>query len=270
MMDPTRREIVQGAGAFALSAAFASTLSGAAQAATDPASFDIDKAFSGFMADIGGNPSDGGGTVSFTGRDPILRSHFRIGTAMALPAMAAGVGAAAIWKDRMGEGQDLTVDLREAVYNVNPLMTPIMQHRIAAGRVPADDPVPRGFTFTPTINGRLYQAPVGLGNPFSFVAFETKDGRYVNVTGAYPHLNDRALRLLRTTPDRESITKAIKQWNAEDLDNAMIETRTVGGIHRTAQEWLDHPEGAALAKVPVIDIRKVGDSEPIPFTPDPR
>jgi hypothetical protein len=120
MMDPTRRELMHGVGAVALSAAFASTLSGAAHAASDPASFDIDKAFSDFMADIGGSPADGGGTVTFTGRDPILRSHFRIGTSMALPAMAAGVGAAAIWKDRTGEGQDLRIDLREAVYNVNP------------------------------------------------------------------------------------------------------------------------------------------------------
>ena len=213
------------------------------KSATTAFEFDINQAFATFMRDIGGSPSDGGGTVAFTGRDPILRrAHFRIGTSMALPAMAAGVGAAAIWKDRTGEGQDIKVDLREAVYNVNPLLTPIMQHRVAVGAVPANDPVPRSFTFTPTINGRFYQAPVGLGNPFSFVAFKTKDGRYVNVTGAYPHLNDRALRLLRTTPDRESIARAIKQWDAAALDDAMIETRTVGGVHRTTQEWLQHPE----------------------------
>ena len=130
-------------------------------------SFDIEQAFASFMKSLGESPSDGG-TVTLTGRDPILRSHFRIGTSMALPAMAAGVGAAAILKKRTGTGQDVKIDLREAVYNVNPLMTQIMQHRIAAGAVPANDPVPRDFTFTPTINGRLYQAPVGLGSPFSF------------------------------------------------------------------------------------------------------
>ena len=56
----------------------------------------------------------------------------------------------------------MAIDLREAVYNVNPLMTPIMQHRLAVGAVAPDDPVALGFTFTPTINGNLYQAPVGL------------------------------------------------------------------------------------------------------------
>ena len=81
---------------------------------------------------------------------------------MALPAMAAAVGAAAIWQARTGEGQDVAIDLREAVYNVNPLLTPIMQVRLASGAVAPDDPVATGFTFTPTINGNLLP---GAGRP---------------------------------------------------------------------------------------------------------
>jgi len=238
--------------------------------ANESIDFSIDAAFAEFMQGIGSTPQDGGGKAIFTGSDPILRSHFRIGTSMALPAMAAGVGAAAIWKMRTGQEQDVRVDLREAIYNVNPLLTPIMQHRIAAGRVPKDDPVPRSFAFTPTINDRLYQAPLGLGNPFSFMPFQTKDGRYVNITGAYPHLNDRALRLLGVSPERENITRAINQWDSKALEDAMVENRVIGVIHRSQEEWLKHPEGDFLANVPVIDIRKIGDSAPIPFTSKPQ
>ena len=39
------------------------------------------------MRDIGGSADDAGGKVTFTGKDPILRSHFRIGASMALPAV---------------------------------------------------------------------------------------------------------------------------------------------------------------------------------------
>ena len=192
-MNATRREVL-GTTAYLTAAALASGLGTAARA--EEAAFDIDAAFAVFMRDTGQEPGDGGGAVTFTGSDPILRSHFRIGTSMALPAMAAAVGAAAIWKERTGEGQDVAIDLREAVYNVNPMMTPIMQHRLATGAVPPDDPVAKGFTFMPTINGSIYQAPVAFGNPFSFVPFRTKDGRFVNITGIYPHLNQRALNLL--------------------------------------------------------------------------
>ncbi|MGA9943623.1 MAG: CoA transferase [Candidatus Cybelea sp.] len=264
-MSLNRREFIETASGAALAAA-AATGKTNAQSSTASTAFSIDDAFVVFMRDIGGTPTDGGGKVTFTGSDPMVHSHFRIGTSMALPAMAAGVGAAAVWKERTGEGQDVHVDLREALYNVNPMMTPIMQFRLAAGRVPADDPVARGFTFMPSINARYYQAPLGVGNPFSFVPYKSKDGRYMNITGIYPHLQERALILLGAIPTRESIALAVRKWNALELDNAMAEARAVGGIHRTTEEWLAHPEGKLLASVPVIDIRKVGDSAPIPFT----
>jgi hypothetical protein len=143
------------------------------------------------------------------------------------------------------------------------------QRVVGAMHRTTEDPVPRSFTFTPTINGRLYQAQVWLGNPFSFVPFQTKDGRYVNVTGAYPHLNDRALRLLDTVPSRDRIVLAIRQWDAQALEDAMAAQRVVGAMHRTTEEWLQHPEGQLLAKVPVIDIRKIGDADPAPFAPNP-
>ena len=267
-MDVTRRELLRTTAC--AGAAFAAAGFGGAARSQDAAQdFDIDAAFATFMADLGGAAADGGGAVSFTGRDPILRSHFRIGTSMALPAMAAAVGAAAIWKERTDEGQDVAIDLREAVYNVNPLLTPVMQHRLAVGAVDPDDPVALGFTFTPTINGNLYQAPVGLGNPFSFVPFRTKDGRFMNITAAYPHLNDRALRLLGTVPDREAIAAAVATWNGEALEAAMFESGTVGVMHRTTAEWLAHPEGAHLAGTDLIEIRKVADGDPVPWTPDP-
>ncbi len=268
-MELTRRQILETSGYAALGAALVSRLAEPAAAQGVAGEFDIDAAFSTFMRDIGQEPTDGGGAVTFTGSDPILRSHFRIGTSMALPAMAAAVGAAAIWKERTGEGQDVAIDLREAVYNVNPLLTPVMQHRLAVGAVDPDDPVALGFTFTPTINGNLYQAPVGLGNPFSFVPFRTKDGRFMNITAAYPHLNDRALKLLGAVPTRESIAAAVATWNGEELEAAMFESGTVGVMHRSTEEWLAHPEGAYLAESDLIEIRKVADGDPVPWTPDP-
>ena len=249
-METTRREFIQSSGLAAVGATLASSLAGAdsARAQSDSSSFDIDKEFAAFMRDIGGGAEDAGGHVLFTGRDPILRSHFRIGSSMALSAAAAGVGAAAIWKERTGQGQDVRIDLREAVYNVNPLITPVMQHRIAAGSVPADDPVPRSFTFTPTINDRLDQAPLGLGSPFSLMPFKTKDGRFIHVTGAYPHLSDRALRLFNIPPSPDKVVWAISQWGAQALEDAMAEQEAVGGIHRTTEEWLHHPQGQYLAQ----------------------
>jgi hypothetical protein len=112
-MELTRREMLGSTALAALGTTVASSFAGAALA--QEATFDIDAAFASFMRDLGQEAGDAGGAVSFTGSDPTLRSHFRIGAAMALPAMAAAVAAAAIWRERTGESQDLAIDLREAV-----------------------------------------------------------------------------------------------------------------------------------------------------------
>ena len=264
-MDISRRAML-GTAAYA-AAALASGIGGRASA--QDAAFDIDAAFATFMSDLGQAPGDGGGAVTFTGSDPILRSHFRIGTSMALPAMAAAVGAAAIWKERTGEGQDVALDLREAVYNVNPILTPIMQHRLAVGAVPPDDPVATGLHLHADDQRQHVPGARAFGNPFSFVPFRTKDGRFMNITGIYPHLNTRALNLLGVPPEREAIAAAVAQWNGAELEAAMFEAGVVGVMHRTTEEWLAHPEGAYLAETDLIEIRKIGDTEPVGWTPDP-
>jgi crotonobetainyl-CoA:carnitine CoA-transferase CaiB-like acyl-CoA transferase len=271
----TRREFISTTGTGTMGIALASSLpsvtraAGAATTGTPAPDFDINRAFEQFMMDLGGSATDGGGKVTFTGKDPIVHSYFRIGASMAIPAMAAAVGAAAIYKDRTGTGQDASVDLRESMMNVNPLITVIMKKRQLFGLIPANDPVANGFTFIPTAGGRWYQAPLAAGNPFSWAIFELKDGKYVTISGVYPQLLDRALTLLAVPPDRQKIASVLKTWDSKDLDEAMGKYNVVGGIHRTSEEWLAHPQGAYLSKVPVIEIVKVGDTKPLPFSKNP-
>lgn len=261
----SRREVMQAGGLVAAGALVSSKIPAAMAATGD---FNIDRFFADFMRDIGGGVSDAGGKVTFTGADPIIRSHFRVGSCMAIAAMGAGLGAAAIWRERTGESQDLTVDLRESVYNVNPLIGAILLMAQREGTIPAADPIPRDFVI-PTVNGLMLQAPVGLGNPMSFVPFETKDGRFFNVTGVYPHLMDRALQALKCPPGRDNIVKAFKQVNAFEFEEELNAAGGVGVVHRTRAEWLAHPEGKVLAQAPLIEIVKIADGPPVPWTPGP-
>jgi hypothetical protein len=41
------------------------------------------------------------------------------------------------------------------------------------------------------------------------------------------------------------------------------------GIHRTAAEWDAHSQGQAIANIPVVEIIKIADSDPIPWTNSP-
>jgi len=271
MLKSTRRDFIKSSSVAAIGATLGSALvETPAMAGAGSSSFDIDETFAKFMEDLGGAPGDAGGAVNFVGADPIVRSHFRIGSCMAVPAMAAALQAAAIWRDRTGQTQDLEVDLRESVYNVLPYVGLVLQKKQALGLIDPDDPLPGGFSWRPKVNDRELQLPLLFGNPLSFAFFETKDGRMVTPTGLYPRHFVGFLRILRAPPEKEAIAEAIRKWNAEDLDEVVAEAGMVMGIHRTAQEWLAHPQGQYLSKLPLIDIVKVGDSAPIPFTADPR
>jgi crotonobetainyl-CoA:carnitine CoA-transferase CaiB-like acyl-CoA transferase len=271
MVDSTRREFVQQSGMAAIAGALASNISGGASPALAEAgasSFDIDATFAKVMQDIGGTPADAGGAVTFTGSDPIVGSHFRIGACMAVPAMAAGVGAAAIWRERTGERQDASIDLRQAVYGVAPWMRLLTEELMAVGAL-THDPLPSDLTWQPSLNGRALQAPLILGNPLSFGIFETRDGRLVTPTGIYPQHFVGFLSLIGAAPDRRSIADNIKASYSDELEQMVGKSGMIMGMHRTADEWLQHPQGKYLSTVPLIEIVKIGDSAPMPWTPAP-
>src|SRR5262249_25085602 len=85
-----------------------------ANPATD-SSFDLHEGVDEVLADVGLNWKDCGGRLAFYGKDPILPSTIRFGTMSAIGLAAKAVAAAAIWRLRSGEGQDISVDVRKAL-----------------------------------------------------------------------------------------------------------------------------------------------------------
>ena len=196
---------MQSTGTMALGAAMIANAPKLAGAAPKSDSFNIDESFAAFMRGIGGTASDGGGKVVFTGQDPLVRSHFRIGASMAIPAMAAGVGAAGIWKERAGQGLDVSEICGSYLQHDAGIGSAERQERL--GKVAMDDPLPGTFTWMPTINGRNVQAPLLFGNPLSFTIFETKDRRQVTPTGLYPRHFGGFLSIIGAAPNRELVTE---------------------------------------------------------------
>src|SRR5581483_3514105 len=41
--------------------------------------------------------------------------------------------------------------------------------------------------------------------------------------------------------------------------------RICGGVVRSRQEWADHPQGRALAGLPVVQVTRIGDAPPEPL-----
>jgi crotonobetainyl-CoA:carnitine CoA-transferase CaiB-like acyl-CoA transferase len=211
------------------------------------AGFDVNARFRSVMSDLGLSPEDTGGTITFVGEDPIFPSVHRLGACIGIPIMAGAAGIADIWRQRSGRGQDLSLDLRKAIHGINPM-----------------------YKFMPTINGYPYQLPYFIGNPMGFDLYRTKDGRFFLPTGAYPRLLNSMCTFLGCPPDKDSIATAVSNWDSAELDEAAAEKGLVFALVRTPEEWAQHPQSRHLAEKPVVEIVKIGDSDPEPFTPAAR
>jgi crotonobetainyl-CoA:carnitine CoA-transferase CaiB-like acyl-CoA transferase len=188
-----------------------------------------------------------GGSVTFTGRDPILPSKHRLGACVGIAIMAGAVGAVAFHRTRGGPSQDLALDLRQAVHAINP-----------------------DISWHPTLNGEPTPKPLLRDNPFLLTPYRTSDGRWIMASGVYPHMVAQWCRFLDVPPDSTKVVSAVAQWNSFALEEAATAVGLTTSVVRTPSEWLAHPQGAILAHQPVIELEQIGEAPPRNFGPAER
>src|SRR5712672_1737544 len=180
--------------------------------------------------------------VMFTGgADPVLPTPFRIGAAGAATLAAAALAATELWQVRTGRPQHVTVDLRQAT---------------AALR-----------------SGQYMQlGDSGVSSARNTVMgfYPTRDGRWSYLHCNFPNHRAAALRVLGVPEDREAVARAVATWNAADLEEAITAANGAGGMARTQAEWAKHPQGVAVAAMPLMEIMRIGDSAPEPLPPGNR
>ena len=184
-----------------------------------------------------GWPAARADAVAFSGgTDPILPTPFRVGDAGAATLAATGLAAADLWELRSGRRQDIAVDARQATASLRS------GHYMKLG------------------DGHVSSAR----NPIMGV-YPTRDGRWSYVHANFPNHRAAALKVLGVPEDRAAVAKAVLNWNALDLEEAIIAARGAGGMVRTHAEWADHPQAAALNALPLMEIVRIGDSPPEPL-----
>jgi crotonobetainyl-CoA:carnitine CoA-transferase CaiB-like acyl-CoA transferase len=213
---------------------------------TRSSNFDLHAGVNQVLSDVGMSTSDSGGELSFYGRDPIIPSAFRFGSLAAIGLAAKAVAVAALSKDRTGEGQDISVDVRKALRRFAGFFDG--KWELINGRPPSfTDPM------NPFIDAQLFR--------------ETRDGRHVVALNIYPKIGARAVEFLRCGVSKESLNNAILQWDADELENAAAEEGLVIAKVRSFDEFRREPQYTeVLARMPLIKVEKIGESEPVPFT----
>jgi crotonobetainyl-CoA:carnitine CoA-transferase CaiB-like acyl-CoA transferase len=170
------------------------------------------------------------------GTDPILPTPFRIGEASAAALAAVGLAVSDLWALRTGRGQDVAVDTRQATASLR------------SGHYMHMD-----------------GAPVSTERNTVMGVYPARNGRWSYLHCNFPNHRAAALRVLGVTEDRQAVREAVAKWDALELEEAIIAARGAGGMVRTMDEWAKHPQAAAIASLPLMEIVRIGDSAPEPL-----
>ena len=185
------------------------------------------------------------GAVTVTGADPVFSTRFRIGETCAAVLGGVGVAVSDIWELKTGRRPKVSIDVRHAAAGLR-------------SSVYLQRPGPDG-AFKPVVN-KNHEAMRAITQPWP-----TKDGRWVLPHFGLPNLQARMQKLLGCELDPESVATAVAKWDALDLEAAIDEARVCGGMVRSNDEWRAHPHGQVLAGKPIVEILKIGDSDPEPL-----
>jgi len=165
--------------------------------------------------------------------DPILPTPFRIGETSAAALAAVGLAVSDIWTLRTGRSQQVAVDARQATASLR--------------------------------SGHYMQmegAPVSTERNTVMGVYPARNGRWSYLHCNFPNHRAAALSVLGVPEDREAVRKAVAGWDALELEEAIIAAKGAGGMVRTMDEWAKHPQAAAIASLPLMEIVKIGESAP--------
>lgn len=181
---------------------------------------------------IAGWSEDAASAVEITGTyDPILPTPFRITETAVASLAVVGLAASDLWRLRTGRRQEIGIDTRQATASLRSGTYLVME----------DTPVP---------NGRNEVAGV----------YPAKNGRWSYLHCNFPNHRAAALKVLGVPEEREAVRRAVAQWDAQELEEAIIAAKGAGGMVRSMDEWAKHPQGIAVASLPLMEIIKIGDS----------
>ena len=168
------------------------------------------------------------------GADPVLPTPFRIGETAAASLAAVGLAASDLWKLRTGRGQQIGINTRHATASL------------------------RSSKYM-TMDGK----PAGAERHPIMGVYPARGGRWSYLHCNFPNHRDAALGVLGVEEeDGEAVRRAVARWDALELEEAIIAAKGAGGMVRSMEEWAKHPQAVAVASLPLLEIRKIGDSPP--------
>ena len=168
--------------------------------------------------------------LSFSGPDQVLGSRFAVTESASVSIGAATAAAADLLVARGGPRQSVSLDRAHAAA------------AFSMERVLRRD----------GSSGSLWAPLSGL--------YEARGGRFVQLHCNFPHHAAGVAECLGAPEERAAFEAAIAEWDAEELETALIEAGMVGAMYRTPDEWDAHPHAVATSGLSVLELTQLDEA----------
>ncbi len=175
--------------------------------------------------------------VTLTGAEPVLPSSFALGTVAQVSIAASTLASAEVGRVRSGTMQRVSVDMRHAAAEFRS------ERYLRVNGAPPPDP---------------WDKIAGI--------YRCGDGGWVRLHTNFAHHRDGVLRLLSSAHERADVQRTLQAWAAADFESAAAEAGLVVAALRSFDEWDAHPQGRAVAALPVLSVERI---EPAGTGPPP-
>jgi CoA-transferase family III len=187
------------------------------------------------LIELAGLPASAAASVDITNADadPVFRTRYKL-VAPGAPVIAAtGLAAAELWALKTGRRQRVSIDGRAAAAALRS-----SRYLRIDGQKPAEDPEKiTGF-------------------------YQLRDGRWMYLHCNFFNLRDRNLAVLGAAPQQEAVATAVAQRDGLELEQAIFEAGGCGAFVRSEEEWRALPQAQTAARLPLLEIIKIGDAAP--------
>lgn len=181
-------------------------------------------------------PASAADSVEIIGSDPVFPTRYKLVAPGAAAMAATGLASADLWALKTGRRQRVRVNARAAAAALRS-----SRYLKINGERPTEDPEKiTGF-------------------------YPLRDGRWMYLHCNFFNLRDRNLAVLGAPAKREAVAKAVATWDGLELEKTIFEAGGACSFVRSEEEWRALPQMQTVARLPLLEMVKIGDAPPQPL-----
>jgi hypothetical protein len=188
------------------------------------------------LIQLGGLDPSLAADAEIVGTGPVFPTRYNIVPPGAAAIAATGVAASELWALKTGKRQRVRVNARAAGAALRS-----SRYLRINGEKPVEDPEKiTGF-------------------------YQLRDGRWMYLHCNFFNLRDRNLAVVGAPAKRDAVAAAVSKWDGLALENAIFDAGGACSLVRSEEEWRALPQREAVARLPLLEIVKIGDAPPQPL-----